>query len=120
MKLPVEAALFVLSFVGRQTLGQVLVANRRLGGIVNRHRKTLNLPEVIRKRTSHCNLRFKGHRIQKALRKRSLLRVITLLLLDSGTSEALYALEVPCIPGRRYAPATAHRLVGLGASLRFV
>ncbi|KAH7722850.1 hypothetical protein AAVH_09667 [Aphelenchoides avenae] len=46
MKLPVEASLLILGFLGRQTLGRVLVTNRRLSGIVNRHRKTLNLPEI--------------------------------------------------------------------------
>ncbi|KAH7699551.1 hypothetical protein AAVH_33345, partial [Aphelenchoides avenae] len=46
MKLPIEAALLVLSFLRRHTLGRVLVANRRLSGIVNRHQKRLNLPEI--------------------------------------------------------------------------
>ncbi|KAH7705037.1 hypothetical protein AAVH_27757 [Aphelenchoides avenae] len=46
MKLPIEAALLVLGFLHRQTLGRILVANRRLSGIVNRRRKTLNLPEI--------------------------------------------------------------------------
>ncbi|KAH7722828.1 hypothetical protein AAVH_09643 [Aphelenchoides avenae] len=46
MKLPIETSLLVLGFAGRQALGRVLVANRRLSGIVNRHRKTLNLPDI--------------------------------------------------------------------------
>lgn len=46
MNLPVEVSLHVLGFLDRPTLGRVMVANRRLGGIVNRHRKILKLPKV--------------------------------------------------------------------------
>ncbi|KAH7717440.1 hypothetical protein AAVH_15171 [Aphelenchoides avenae] len=46
VNLPVEVSLQILGFLDRQTLGRASVANRRLSGIVNRHRKTLNLPEI--------------------------------------------------------------------------
>ncbi|KAH7702687.1 hypothetical protein AAVH_30152, partial [Aphelenchoides avenae] len=46
MNLPVEVSLQVLGSLDRQTLGQIMVANRRLAGIVNRNRKALKLPEI--------------------------------------------------------------------------
>lgn len=46
MKLPIEVSLYILGTLDRQTLGQVLVVNRRLSGIVCRHRKFLKLPKV--------------------------------------------------------------------------
>lgn len=52
MKLPVEVSLRILGFLGHQALGRVMMANRQLNAIVNRHRKTLNLPEVNPKRIS--------------------------------------------------------------------
>lgn len=45
---------------------------------------------------------------------------ITLTLLDSSTAEAVHAAEIPCVPGRRYAPPSAHRLVGPGATFRLM
>ncbi|KAH7720991.1 hypothetical protein AAVH_11458 [Aphelenchoides avenae] len=70
MKLPVEGLLLILGFLSRQTLGRVLVANRRLRGVVNRHRKTLNLPEIPVHSTRLKLLAF--------------LAVVTLLLLPVG------------------------------------
>ncbi|KAH7711395.1 hypothetical protein AAVH_21299 [Aphelenchoides avenae] len=73
MKLPIEAALLVLGFLRRQTLGRVLVANYRLSGIVNRHRKALNLPEIPI-----------PPRLSTRLKSLALLAVVTLLLLAIG------------------------------------
>ncbi|KAH7722837.1 hypothetical protein AAVH_09652 [Aphelenchoides avenae] len=73
MKLPIETALLVLGFLRRRTLGRVLVTNRRLSGIVNRHRKTLNLPEIPI-----------PPRLSTRLKSLALLAVVTLLLLPIG------------------------------------
>ncbi|KAH7722840.1 hypothetical protein AAVH_09655 [Aphelenchoides avenae] len=73
MKLPIEASLLVLGFLGRQTLGRVLLANHRLSGIVNRHRKTLNLPEIP-----------VPPRLSISLKALAFLAVVTLLLLPIG------------------------------------
>lgn len=46
MKLPVEVSLHILGYLDRETLGRVVVASRRLSGIVIRHKKALNLHKV--------------------------------------------------------------------------
>ncbi|KAH7660402.1 hypothetical protein AAVH_43814, partial [Aphelenchoides avenae] len=77
MKLPVESLLLILGFLSRQTLGRVLVANRRLSGVVNRHRKTLNLPEIP-----------VPPRLSTRLKLLAFLAVVTLLLLPVGIAYA--------------------------------
>ncbi|KAH7725139.1 hypothetical protein AAVH_07419 [Aphelenchoides avenae] len=73
MKLPAEASLLGIGFLGRQTLGRVLVANRRLSGIINRHRKTLNFLEIPI-----------PPRLSTRLKSVALLALVTLLLLPVG------------------------------------
>ncbi|KAH7720990.1 hypothetical protein AAVH_11457 [Aphelenchoides avenae] len=69
--------LLVLGFLGRQTLGRVLVTNGRLTAVVNRHRKTLNLPEIPI-----------PPRLSTRLKLLACLTVVTLLLMPVGIVHA--------------------------------
>ncbi|KAH7703697.1 hypothetical protein AAVH_29127 [Aphelenchoides avenae] len=83
VNLPVEVSLQILGFLDRQTLGRVLVANRRLSGIVNRHRKILNLPEIP-----------VPLRLSVFLKLLALLAAIVLLLLPAGISYAHFCARI--------------------------
>lgn len=92
MKLPVEVSLHIFGYLLRQALGRIMLANRQLCIIVHRHRKTLNLPEVVSiELTSLCGIPSTHS--------------------DTDTAKAVHYFKVPCFPSRRYARTGTVRLV---------